>query len=183
MLKATIGILFEEGLPAFTIDEVARRSGVAKTTIYRHYPSRNDLILAALEQAITPPAIPDAGSLRADLREFLPNVAPIFGNQRFRALSHELSAAAIRDPDFPDVAATFFHGRMGPLHTIYVRAVERGEIDPSIDFESAIELIEGPLIVLSMLRPEALDDLDAEALIDRIEAQLALVGSPQVAPG
>ncbi len=178
MLAATIEILFDDGLPAFSIDEVARRSGVAKTTIYRHYPARNDLVLAAIDRAITPPPTPDTGSLRGDLLEFLPRVAPIFGNQRFRALSHELSAAAIRDPDFPDAVATFFRNRMGPLHTIYANAIERGEIPRSVDFDTAIELIEGPLMVMSMLRPEALDPLDVDGLIDRIEAQLALAATP-----
>ena len=48
MLRAALEVVLEIGVPGFTIDEVARRSGVAKTTIYRHFDSRNDLLVGKL---------------------------------------------------------------------------------------------------------------------------------------
>ncbi len=61
MLQHTLAIVVEVGVHGFTIDELARRSGVAKTTIYRHFPTRNELLIAALDGNITIPETPDTG--------------------------------------------------------------------------------------------------------------------------
>lgn len=90
MLGAAIELVQAAGVRGFNIDEVARRSGVAKTTIYRHFPNPNELLVAALDGAITVPPTPNTGSLRGDLLEFLASVLPIFTNPTVRALSFEI---------------------------------------------------------------------------------------------
>ena len=68
VMATTYELLSEEGLAGVTVDAVARRSGVAKTTIYRHWPSREALLLDACAQMGPHFDIPDAGSFPNDLR-------------------------------------------------------------------------------------------------------------------
>ena len=67
MLAAAQQTIVQHGLDACTLDEVARRSGVAKTTIYRHFGDLDELVVTAIDDMIEEVATPDHGSLRADL--------------------------------------------------------------------------------------------------------------------
>ncbi len=172
MLAAASELLLEEGVPGFTVDEVARRSGVAKTTIYRHFPTKNELIIAAIDGAMAVPATPDTGNLRDDIIEFLDEVRPIFADPDIRALFYDLWSAGARDPELDRLQKAMMAGRAGPTATIYERGIARGEISPDIDYLTALEIIEGPFMVRSIVRPETLDDMDLDALADQIILQL-----------
>ena len=76
MLRAATDLVLDAGVDGFSVDEVARRSGVAKTTIYRHFPSAKELLVAALDRTMKAPPTPDTGSLREDLLEYLASVRP-----------------------------------------------------------------------------------------------------------
>lgn len=167
MLEAAQDIVRTVGVHGFTIDEVARRSGVAKTTIYRHFGSRNELIIASLDGMVPIPETPDTGSLRDDLIQFLHNVHPIFADAELRAVGLDVMAAAGRDPDLARLDRAQTTSRAGPFRTIFQRAQARGEIDPDIDYLTAFEVIEGPLVVRSLLWPERLANDDLTELVDR----------------
>ncbi len=172
MLKATTEAILELGLHALTFDEVTRRSGVAKTTIYRHFPTKNALIVAALDGVTPVPITPDTGSLRQDLIEFLESVRPIFADPTVRKIMADVQSAALRDKELRTLQTKMLAGRAGPTLTIYERARERGELRDEIDYLTAVEIIEGPFIVRSLARPQALKDVDIEELVDRILVQL-----------
>ena len=74
VLTTTFELLGESGVGGFTVDEVARRSGVAKTTIYRHWPSREALVIDACSRISDEQAVPDTGSLDGDLTAILSNI-------------------------------------------------------------------------------------------------------------
>jgi AcrR family transcriptional regulator len=67
VLATTYELLTKSGTSGVSVDEVSRRSGVAKTTIYRHWPSRESLLLDACSQLKTNPAVPDTGKVKTDL--------------------------------------------------------------------------------------------------------------------
>src|SRR5215203_5293355 len=69
-LAAAIDLLVEKGVGDLTIEEVAQRSGVAKTTIYRHWPERASLIVDTVRTSFEHVSTPDTGSLRGDLETF-----------------------------------------------------------------------------------------------------------------
>ncbi len=168
MLGAATELVLTEGVRGFTIDEVSRRSGVAKTTIYRHFPTKNELLIAAIDGATAVPSTPDTGSFRGDLLEFFASVLPIFADTKLRAASLDIFAAAARDPDLRRAHRSMVRGRMGPLKTIFDRGQARGEISSDLDYPTAFDFIEGPFIVRSLIRPESIDDIDLEATVDRI---------------
>ncbi|MEL6890827.1 MAG: TetR/AcrR family transcriptional regulator [Actinomycetota bacterium] len=173
MLAATAELLLESGVTGLTIDEVARRSGVAKTTIYRHFPDRNELIIAALDGHVPIPRVPDTGTFREDLIEFYGEILPIFMSESVRRLQLDILAAAARDPELARLDLQQTRSRASALRTIYERARERGEVEPDVPYADAFDYLEGPLIVRSLLYPPLLADLDIELMADRAIALLA----------
>jgi AcrR family transcriptional regulator len=168
MLGAATELVLEVGVDGFSVDEVARRSGVAKTTIYRHFPSAKELLVAALDGTMTAPPTPDTGSLRGDLVEYLASVRPTFANATLRTLFFEIYAAAARDPELRALHASLMRARTGPTRAIFDHARARGELPVDLDYVTMAEVVQGPFIVRSMFRPETIDDVDVEALADRM---------------
>ena len=172
MLDAVTELALAHGVRAVTIDEVARLSGVAKTTIYRHFPSKNELIITALDGITPVPEAPDTGRFRDDLVQLLGNVMPIFCDRNLRALYLDILATATFDQELAELQHSMMQGRGQALASIVERAKQRGELPADLHLDVAFELIEGPLIVRSMTDPASLEDLDLESLVDRIIARL-----------
>jgi AcrR family transcriptional regulator len=74
-LTMTVELLSERGVGGFTVDEVARRSGVAKTTIYRYWPTREALVIDACSRISAEQEVPDTGSVEGDVTAILANIA------------------------------------------------------------------------------------------------------------
>ncbi len=164
MLDAATELALDVGIRAFTVDELARRSGVAKTTIYRHFPSKNELIITALDGVTPVPEVPDTGNLHDDLVSFLGNVLPIFASAKLRALFLDVFAAATFDEELASLQASMMDGRAAALLTLIERARTRNEIPAHLDNDTLVELIEGPLIIRALTNPAQLDGLDLEDL-------------------
>ena len=82
-VAAALQLLSESGLGGVSIDEVSRRSGVAKTTIYRHWSSRTALLLDACSGMASPAEAPETGSLRGDLTLLAGNLARVLRTARW----------------------------------------------------------------------------------------------------
>jgi AcrR family transcriptional regulator len=173
MLGAATEVVLDMGVARFSIDEVARRSGVAKTTIYRHFPNAKVLLVAALDRVMQAPPTPDTGSLRGDLREYLEAVLPGFADQALRTLFFEVLTASTRDPELAKLRRALLAGRTGPTRAIYDNARARGELAPDIDYATMLDIVQGPFVVRSISRPETLADVDVEALAERMLVTLA----------
>ena len=160
--------VLDAGVQGFSVDEVARRSGVAKTTIYRHFSSAKELLVAALDQMMKAPPTPDTGSLRTDLLEYLASVRPGFADVTARNLFFEIYSASARDPELQVLQRTLMRARQGPTRAIFDNARTRGELSDDLDYPTMAEIVQGPFILRSMFRPETLADIDLEALADRM---------------
>jgi AcrR family transcriptional regulator len=88
VLGVTAQLLFERGFGGATVDEISRRSGVAKTTIYRHWPTRTDLLRDACSTLGTPLDAPDTGSFEADVTALVMNLAHLLRSARPRHRLH-----------------------------------------------------------------------------------------------
>lgn len=162
-------------MAGLTADRVARRSGVAKTTIFRHFSSVHDLVVAALDDMVNPVATPDTGSLRGDLIELFGSRLPLSGDPRFRRMVLGLlsASATSNDPELARVNETMQRLRAEPIRDVLSLAIARGEARADIDLTDAIDLIEGPLFTRAMLRGERLTPTDLETLIDLTISGLA----------
>lgn len=71
VLDAVVDLVAESGMNALTMDAVAARAGVSKPAMYRRWPTKQDLVIAAAESRIGPLTVPDMGDFRAELRAVL----------------------------------------------------------------------------------------------------------------
>src|SRR5579863_2637261 len=95
VLTTTLDLLTEAGLDDLTIDDISRRSGVAKTTIYRHWPNRSALVIDACSHMTDgDEAPPDTGSLEGDVRAILTNIAELLGTARWASVVPSIVAVA-----------------------------------------------------------------------------------------
>jgi AcrR family transcriptional regulator len=176
MLRAARQILLHDGVSAFTIDEVARRSGVAKSTIYRHFSNGDALILAAVDGLVNDLPVPDHGSLREDLREILARYLKIAESPASRQLFAWMLARSVTDPEFATAFRRVRAQPGGPTVIALQRAIARGEVSPTLDLGLALHLVQGPLISKRFVENEAVTAAELEWLLD---ALVAALGSPR----
>jgi len=180
MLGAAQQIIVGDGMQACTVDEVARRSGVAKTTIYRHFENADRLSMAAIDAMVEHVTAPDHGSQRADLRAIVMAFRKVVGHDTFRQLFAEMLARAVRDPDFARVYDEAQETRHAPLRVAIQRGMARGEVDPEIDIETAMYFVQGPFVAKRLIEIGELTEVEIDAFLDLICRALAPQPPPQV---
>ena len=109
VLETTYKLLTEVGLSGVSVDEVCRKSGVAKTTIYRHWSSREALLLDACATMQPKSQAPDTGSLKRDLETFLGQIAHRLRTAPWATVLPSIVDAAERDQQLAKVQARI-HG-------------------------------------------------------------------------
>lgn len=148
ILDAALDLFVEEGYEGMSIEGVAARAGVGKTTIYRRWDSKEELIVAAIDELIFEVEPLDTGSLRRDLIDLVTQLQVTMSSSR---------AGEVFPRMVPHVAAGTPLGRayiervIGPrfelLRSVLARAAERGEVPADLDPELVRGLLIGPIIV------------------------------------
>jgi AcrR family transcriptional regulator len=168
-----VDLLQETGVAGFTVDAVAKRSGVAKTTIYRHWASGNALLIDALSCLVEPFATPNTGSFRDDLGTLYSVLAAATDDPGRRRIMFELLAASAVDDDLRELLDELRRERTGPIRTLVELAQARGEIPADLDIDLALDLIEGPMIHRFVFRGVTVQPDEVDELLDRVVAGLA----------
>ena len=169
ILKSANAILEEQGIGGFTIEAVAARAGVGKTTIYRWWPSKGALAMAGF-LAETAPKIsyPNSGSARADLISQLRRVASVYGGKTGRVLAAIL-AEGQRDPN---TMKAYIEGYARPRReaakAILRAGVERGELRADIDLEATVDVLYGPIYYRMLVPLAPLDPKWAEKMANHV---------------
>jgi AcrR family transcriptional regulator len=165
VLATALELLSQSGVSGFTVDEVAHRSGVAKTTIYRHWPSREALVLDAASRISAAVHAPDTGSVVADVTTLLSNLARLLSTARWSSVVPSIVDVAERDPDFAALHARIQRGHATPLREVLDRAIERGQLPAATDSAQLVSALIGPLYYRRWFTREASDDSFIEALV------------------
>jgi AcrR family transcriptional regulator len=168
VVDAALELLGERGVTGTSVEAIVERSGVAKTTVYRHWPTRGDLILEAIDTCIEPPVAPDLGSLRADLHALIGGLCDALSSTRWAALMPSLIDAAERDPEFAEVHRRFAMTRATPLDEVISRALERGELPADIDVGLLGDLLSGPVFYRRLVAGQPLDHAYGVRLVDQV---------------
>lgn len=166
VLDAATKLLSEQGSSGFTVDAVVARSGVAKTTIYRHWPCKEDLFMAAVACFGHEGEAPDTGSLRGDLVSLLSGLGSELGTEEW---SKSLPAVLDRAEHDPEVAArhlAIVHQRSDSARRLLQRAQERGEIRADVEVELLMSVFAGPLFYRRLMVREATSASQVEAIVD-----------------
>jgi AcrR family transcriptional regulator len=167
VLTAALELLSEGGVGGFSVDEVARRSGVAKTTIYRHWPTREALVVDACSRLSAEQEIPDSGSLEGDLTAILMNIAHLLHAANWSAVLPSIIDNAERDPEFAEIVSQIQRGHAAPLREVLQRAADRGELPAHTDISAIVAALLGPLFYRRWFSREAIDDQFVHATIKR----------------
>lgn len=146
VLAAALDLLTERGIAGATIEAIAARSGVAKTTIYRQWPHQAALVLDAFRSAAPDPPATDTGSLRDDLIILLSGLAKALTSSPAGLLLPALIDAASRDTDFAILHADEARRRHQPVLAVLERACRRDELPQAVDLPELVDRLAGPVL-------------------------------------
>ena len=166
---ATLDLLAEHGFAGVTVEAVAARAGVAKSTVYRRYPSRIELLVGVVrhEQSV-PRGDVDTGSIEGDLCLVARRLAVALTETPFgRALLAILSATAAQ-PELSEVRAEFLASRRAPALAAVRRAVDRGELAAGTDPGHVVDLVSGPVFYRVFVRCEPVEQPWIDAHVNTV---------------
>lgn len=184
LLRTTAEILSEHGIGAVTIEGVARRAGVAKTTLYRHFGGLDALIFAAATASVIDAHGLDTGSLAGDLRTIQRHYLDTASSSINRQVFAWMLARAMHSPEAAVLFRTVRIQPRGPTVLALQRAIARGELPATTNIELAMHLIQGPLISKRIVDNTALTDDEFDTLLDMTLRALDVGdGAASTAPG
>jgi AcrR family transcriptional regulator len=157
-LRTTFDLLVEKGMSGASVDEVASRSGVAKTTIYRHWRTRSDLIFEACSLVSSSLATPDTGSLERDLTVLLLGLATQLRNANWPLVLPSVVDASERDPELAAALAQRQRNQSAPYYTVIERAKSRGEFAADADASRLVASLVGPVFYRRWFSRERIDE-------------------------
>jgi AcrR family transcriptional regulator len=161
--QAAAELLLERGFDKTTVDEVAALAGVGKATVYRRWPSKEDLAVAAMETlySVEIPE-PDTGSIAGDLAESYRAVLAFVNSPPGAAFLRMSIAESVRDERIAALYRASTERREAESRRTFERAIARGEVRPHIDVDAAVQWLGGLLASRAIThRPmPTLDDVD-----------------------
>lgn len=184
ILAATRELLAQGGVRDLTVEGVAARSGVAKTSIYRRWRSRDDLALAVLIDMVeTVTAIPERGDARAELLALVQGAVRVLGKTLMGTVMQGLVSELATDSE---LARAFrervVSRRRGEVERVITRGIDRGELHPDIDIPLVHEMLFGAVYYRLFLSGEPLDRKLAARLVDALMPALRKpAGRPRAA--
>jgi AcrR family transcriptional regulator len=178
-LDATVELLLEQGIEGVTFEEVAARSGVARTTLYRHFGSRDALVAKAARCCVIEHPTPDTGSLEGDLRFLFDRYQDAEDSNRVPDLLPMLIDLAGRDPEMRVLVDDVLAQRRRPMRTVIQLAQLRGEVAADLDMEVALALVIGPFSYRRMVDRRDVTPEFAETVL---RASVAALRSTASAP-
>ena len=180
ILEQVIALLGSHGYAGLTLDELAARSGVAKTTILRRWPSKAAVAAAGVERlALQSVDVPDSGALKVDLLALLHGAVEAFVRGRGQFVA-QLIREAGHHPEITDLLYTVIHTRRQAYRRVLALAIARGELAPSVDQDLLIDLLIGPiwtrmLITRDPITREYVDSI-VEAVLVAFDVKPATTG-------
>jgi len=145
VLSAAVKLLEEAGYRAISIEGIAARSGVAKSTIYRWWPGKAELVMEAYTQVVARRVPdPDTGTVEGDLTALLVDIYRVSRSPRRVAALQGMMAEAQLEPAFRESFRRWVQSRQDLVATILTRSISRGELPADLDLSHAIDLLFGP---------------------------------------
>lgn len=163
VLAATLAELAETGYAALTIETVAQRAGVHKTTVYRRWKDRETLVSDAVTDHVASDIpIPDTGTIEDDLRELARLLIEAHTRPMGQAILAALYSDAARLPEVTEVRRHLFADRFRRAEPVVTRAVQRGHLPAATDPTLLIKSLIAPIYLRLLVTSEPIDDTTAE---------------------
>ena len=168
VLKTTWALLVENGLSGVSVDEVARRSGVAKTTIYRHWRTRSDLVFDACSLINPTQEARDSGSVETDVTALLLNLAHMLQTAGWPNVMPSIVDAGERDPELAAVFSQQQLMRSAPLLQVIERAKKKGQVSVKADASAMVAQLVGPLFYRRWFSREPIDEKFIKSVVKAV---------------
>jgi AcrR family transcriptional regulator len=158
MLRAALELLGEVGFDAMSIDAIAARAGVGKTTIYRRYGGKAELVADAIESIREEVVIPDTGTLETDLDALIQNAAAITLTPLGRKAVGMIMSSASSNQQFAQIYWTkYLHPRRQAFAMVIERAKARNEVHQDLDPGLIFDAMSGIMLYALIFRPTVED--------------------------
>lgn len=170
ILEAALEELIDRGLGAITIEQVARRAGVTRATIYRRFPDKTQLLIAALQAAHgDPPATPRIDSIEI----LLTGWSTVLSDPRQRRLLRHLYAAADEDPQLATTYRDMFgRHRDAARREVLTRAQQEGLLPAEVDPDVVLDILNGAVWQHLVTRPDTGTPAEVEQFLRSVVQQV-----------
>jgi AcrR family transcriptional regulator len=167
IMKAALELFVERGLEGANFEQIAKRAGVAKVTVYRRWSSKEELLTQAIERART--LVPeadlwasaDAAARPAD-EQLMDSWVRTFGDARFRAILAQLIGSSVTRPSLlATYREQYIEPRRRVVHAALERARREGRLDAGAEIDTVIDTVIDMVVGAAMYR--MLIDPDASA--------------------
>lgn len=174
ILDATYEMLNEVGFGALTIEGIAERAGVGKTTIYRRWPNKASLVIDAFLTAIAPEIhFTDTGSVREDLRSQMRRLIRVL-NSPCGLIMRSIIAGSQMDEEVAEAfRKNWVEARRVEARKVIKRAIDRGELRRDINPELVLDALYGPLYFRLLVQHQPLTQHFAESLFELVMKGIA----------
>jgi AcrR family transcriptional regulator len=170
MLRATLDLLAEVGFDAMSIEAIAARAKVGKTTIYRRYASKAELVADAIESVREEIMIPDTGHLEGDIEALIQNAAKITLTPLGRQAVAMIIGSASSNAQFAQIYWTkYLQPRRKSFAVVLERAKVRQEIPTDLDSDLVFDMMSGIMLYALIFQPTS------EAWITYVRRALGLL--------
>ena len=168
ILSAALELLGEVGYGGLTVEGVAARAGVGKSTIYRHWSGKLELVEDAVRTLRAPLVVPAEGSVRDRVTALLRQVAENLADSTWSACLPAIIDAAERDPRVLAIQRRVAWQRRQVLVDLLAEGVEAGEVPQGTDAGLMAECLMGPIMVRRLLLHEPFDPDAVPSLVDQL---------------
>jgi len=179
ILEQVLDLLGSRGYAGLTLDELAVRSGVAKSTILRRWPSKAAVAAAGVERlTLQSVDVPDFGTLHRDLHALMHGAVDTFVRGRGQFIPRLLREAG-HHPEITDLLHAVLHTRRQAYRRVLARAIARGELDPTVDQELLIDMLIGPVWTRLLITRDPITRDYVDAIVQMV---LTAFNVPHAAP-
>jgi AcrR family transcriptional regulator len=168
ILEAVLVELGEVGYGAMTIEGVAARAGVGKSTIYRHWPGKLELVEDAFRTVKAELAVPTQGTIRERILSVMHQIADLVAESTYSACMPALIEAAERDAKVHEFHCRFSSERRAVLVAVLRSAVESGELVAGTDPEILADALVGPILMRRLMLGLPVSREMATGLVDQL---------------
>lgn len=169
IMAATVDELIERGFLAASMESIALRAGVAKTTLYRRWPNTSDLTLAAMRTFETDEDEPPAGTVRDSLVWLITRMGRKWGDPRYSAMMRRVAADGSSQPEMYREARDRLIGpHITRMNAVLGRGVDEGLIRPGTDIDWLRQLLVSPIMAAALTLRERVPNSQIERTVDTV---------------
>lgn len=173
VLDAVVELVAESGMGALTMDAVAARAAVSKPAIYRRWPTKQDLVIAAAESRIGPLAVPDMGDFRAELHAVLTARMEAYRQPGIDRLLAGVIGATGEEGAVREAFRAYSARVMSETRHVLERGVARGDVRADADLAAAATLVASSLVFRLVAEQRMPDEGLVESVTDLIGRAVA----------